>query len=247
MLQELKKYLPKRLLKSYIPEKDSGTAYDIWSENYDHQPGNLMLDLDEIVFSNLIKNIDLYNKKVGDIGCGTGRHWGKIMELQPAHLAGFDVSAGMLSRLKEKFPMADTHLIKDDRLPYIATDSFDTIISTLTVAHIKDLDDALLTWCRIVKDNGDIIITDFHPDALAIGGQRTFKHGKTHIAVRNFVHTLDQIKAVMALKNWEMVNEQEIIIDETLKYYYEQQNALHVYEKFKGMPIIYGLHFKQRP
>jgi ubiquinone/menaquinone biosynthesis C-methylase UbiE len=131
-------------------------------------------------------------------------------------------------------------------LPYIATDSFDVIISTLTVAHIKHLEEALLTWCRIIQNDGDIIITDFHPDALAIGGQRTFKHDGGYLAVRNFVHQLDRIKAVFALKNWEVVNEEQIVIDESLKHYYQQQNALHVYEKFKGMPIIYGLHLKQQ-
>jgi ubiquinone/menaquinone biosynthesis C-methylase UbiE len=104
MLQELKRYLPKRLLNSYIPEKDAGTAYDIWSQNYDNQPGNLMLDLDEIVFKNLLKNVKLKGKKVGDIGCGTGRHWPQIMQQQPRELSGFDVSAGMLEKLQEKYP-----------------------------------------------------------------------------------------------------------------------------------------------
>jgi ubiquinone/menaquinone biosynthesis C-methylase UbiE len=246
MLQELKKYLPKQFLKSYIPEKDAGTAYDIWAENYDKQPGNLMLDLDEIIFSRLLENVDLHHKKIGDIGCGTGRHWGEMIQQQPYKLSGFDVSAGMLQRLNDKFPEADTHLIKDDLLPEIPTDSFDVIVSTLTVAHIKNLEEALLTWCRIINDGGDILITDFHPEALAIGGQRTFKHGNKHIAVRNFVHKLDHIKAILTLKNWEVVNEEEIIIDESLKHYYEQQNALHVYDKFKGMPIIYGLHLRQQ-
>lgn len=246
MLQELKKYLPKRLFNTYIPQKDAGTAYDIWSANYDNQPGNLMLDLDEIVFTRLLKQICLTGKNIADIGCGTGRHWAKIMQHQPASLAGFDVSAGMLDRLKEKYPEADTHLINNDLMPQIRTGNFDVIVSTLTMAHIKNLEEALLTWCRIIDHNGEILITDFHPDALAIGGKRTFKHGNKHIAVRNFVHKLDYIKAVFALKNWEVVNEDQIIIDETLKHYYERQNAVHVYNKFKGMPIIYGLRLKQQ-
>ncbi|MES2274841.1 MAG: class I SAM-dependent methyltransferase [Bacteroidota bacterium] len=244
MLHELKRYLPKRLHPSYIPETEAGAAYDIWSENYDNQPGNLMLDLDEVIFRRMLARTDLKNKNVADIGCGTGRHWHKIMQSQPQHLTGFDVSAGMLNRLKEKFPGAETQLITNDKLPNIPTDNFDVIVSTLTVAHIKNLDDALLNWCRIVKNSGDILITDFHPDALAMGGQRTFKHGNGHIAVRNFVHKLPNIKAVLGLKNWQVVNEKQIVIDESLKHYYESQNALHVYDKFKGMPIIYGLHFK---
>ncbi|QKJ29919.1 methyltransferase domain-containing protein [Mucilaginibacter mali] len=246
MLQELKKYLPKGLQRTRIPETEAGPAYDIWSVNYDNQPGNLMLDLDEVVFRRLLSAIDIKDKRVADIGCGTGRHWQKMLQWQPAHITGFDVSAGMLNRLKEKFPQADTELVTNDSLLNIPTDNFDIIVSTLTVAHIKNLENSLLNWCRIVKNNGDILITDFHPQALDMGGQRTFKHNGSHIAVRNFVHQLASIKAIMSLKDWEVVSEQQIIIDETLKHYYESQNALHVYEKFKGMPIIYGLHFKQK-
>jgi ubiquinone/menaquinone biosynthesis C-methylase UbiE len=246
MLQEIKRFLPASLLKVRIPEKDAATAYDIWAENYDNQQGNLMLDLDEVVFSRLLSGVNLSNKKVADIGCGTGRHWPKILQHNPLSLTGFDVSTGMLEQLKSKFPVADTYRINNNLLPNIPSDNFDTIVSTLTVAHIKNLDDTLLAWCRIVKNDGDILITDFHPEALAMGGKRTFKHQGKSMAVRNFVHHLARIKAVMALKNWQAVGEQQIIIDSTVKHYYEQQNALHVYNKFKGVPIIYGLHFKKQ-
>lgn len=245
MLQELKKYLPKGLLKSHIPEKEAGAAYDLWSVSYDNQPGNLMLDLDEKLFARLLENTCLHGKKVADIGCGTGRHWGKILRQQPDNLTGFDVSAGMLHRLIKKFPEAETHLIHDDRLPNVPTDSFDIIISTLTVAHIEDLEQALLAWCRILKPGGEILITDFHPDSLANGGKRTFKHGNGHIAVRNFVHTVQFIKDFMAEHYYELLNEAQLMIDENVKHYYEQQQAMHVYKKFEGMPIIYGLHFKR--
>jgi ubiquinone/menaquinone biosynthesis C-methylase UbiE len=245
MLKQLKRYLPQSLLKSHIPEKEAGPAYDLWAENYDHQPGNLMLDLDEIIFGRLLAGMDIKGKKVADIGCGTGRHWQKILQQQPAQLSGFDVSAGMLRKLQQKFPQADTQLIGDNLLSNIPTHSFDVVISTLTVAHIKDIDEAMLSWCRIIKDGGDILITDFHPDVLAMGGKRTFKHDGRHIAVRNFVHDLAHIKAVFTLSNCEVICEERIVIDESLKHYYSKQNALHVYDKFKGMPIIYGLHLRQ--
>lgn len=245
MLQELKKYLPARLLNSRIPEKEAGAAYDIWSANYDNQPGNLMLDLDEVIFRRMLSRITVADQTVADIGCGTGRHWDKILQQLPAQLTGFDVSMGMLNKLRDKFPKAELHQITDNRLPNVPTAQFDLAVSTLTVAHIKNIEDALLTWCRITKDTGDILITDFHPDALANGGKRTFKHGNGHIAVRNFVHHLASIKAVMNLKGWKVANEEQAIVNDSVRHYYESQNAMHVYHKFKGTPIIYGLHFKQ--
>ena len=65
-------------------------AYDLWSSEYDDQPGNLMLDLDELIFSHFLDSIDIKSKIVYDIGCGTGRHWKKIMDQQPGKLVGFE-------------------------------------------------------------------------------------------------------------------------------------------------------------
>ena len=63
-----------------FPTRTTGpeTAYDLWSEKYDHQPDNLMLALDEEIFSALLEGLNLQNKIIADIGCGTGRHWKNI-------------------------------------------------------------------------------------------------------------------------------------------------------------------------
>lgn len=245
MITALKKYIRENFFPSTVKEREVVEAYDIWAENYDAQPGNLMLDLDEMVFSELLDTIDIKHKEIADIGCGTGRHWPKISNGDIAGLTGFDVSPGMLHKLKEKFPEAKTHTIKNNRFSDIADNTYDVIISTLTVAHIENIGEALQAWSRILKTAGDIIITDFHPDALASGGQRTFKHNNGHIAVRNFVHSTDAIRGILLKNNFRVVNEVEKKVDETVRDYYLEQGALHVYYKFKGFPIIYGIHFRR--
>lgn len=244
MIETLKKLIRKNIRPAAaIKERGVVEAYDIWADEYDAQPGNLMLDLDELVFSELLHTIDIKNKNLADIGCGTGRHWPKIFNEDVVSLTGFDVSSGMLGKLQEKFPSAQTYVITDNRFAEVADDTYDVILSTLTIAHIENLGEALNSWCRILKDKGDIIITDFHPNALASGGQRTFKHNNTHIAVQNFVHPTHEIKAILSKNNFRVINEIEKRVDETVRHYYEAQNALHVYDKFKGFPIIYGIHF----
>lgn len=220
-------------------------AYDLWAENYDAQPGNLMLDLDEVLFSKLVKDELIKGRSVADIGCGTGRHWDKLFGKRPALLTGFDVSPGMLNKLNGKFPDAEICVIADNHFTTVSDSFFDTIISTLTMAHIENLVEALKAWSRILKNNGDIIITDFHPAILAEGGKRTFSHNGTQIAVQNFVHTTTTIKAILSNCGFHVVAEEEMSIDETVKHYYEQQNAIKVYEKYKGFPAIYGIHFRR--
>jgi ubiquinone/menaquinone biosynthesis C-methylase UbiE len=245
VIPTVKNYIKQRLFRQTVAEKSSAEAYNLWSANYDAQPGNLMMDLDEVVFPKLLEKAAIRDKEVADIGCGTGRHWYKLFQLNPASLTGFDVSEGMLNRLQQKFPGAHIHRIMDDLFSDIPDATYDTIVSTLTVAHIGDIEQAMQAWCRILKPQAEIIITDFHPKLLAFGGKRTFKHNNTSLAVRNFVHSTNTIKDILHDNGFSVIADEEISIDETVKHYYTQKNALNVYEQFKGFPVIYGIHLKR--
>jgi len=221
-------------------------AYDLWAKAYDAQPGNLMLHLDELVFSALLNDLDIRNNFVTDIGCGTGRHWQKILDRNPAQLSGYDVSEGMLQILQQKFPNAITHkLDHGNNLLGTADQSVDLIISTLTIAHIEDPEDALQEWNRILKPSGHIIITDYHPAALQKGGKRTFLHGDKQVSIVNHVHSIEKLTQLAGQLQWQPIRLEEKAIDESVRSYYEQQNALSVYKAFLGVPVIYGILFKK--
>jgi ubiquinone/menaquinone biosynthesis C-methylase UbiE len=245
VIPTIRNFIRHHLFRPGISEKDPAEAYDIWAENYDRQPGNLMLDLDERLFGCLACKEIIENKAVADIGCGTGRHWGRIFQMRPQSLTGFDVSEGMLNKLREKFPATTTHKIADDLFCEIESGSFDTILSTLTIAHIENLEAALDAWSRILKPEADIIITDFHPNLLAIGGKRTFPDHNVQVSVRNFVHPVNSVKNYLRQHGFSLITEQELIIDQQVKHYYARQNALKTYQQFKGFPVIYGLHLRR--
>jgi ubiquinone/menaquinone biosynthesis C-methylase UbiE len=242
---DIVKKIQRKYFTGSVKEKRSVEAYDLWAENYDAQPGNLMLDLDEAVFSELWAEVNIHNKQIADIGCGTGRHWAKLYNGKPAGVTGFDVSTGMLKRLEQKFPGAKTSQITNNLFADIDDATYDVIVSTLTVAHIEKLDEALQAWCRILKTKSDIIITDFHPNALAFGGKRTFTYNHDSIAIQNFVHYVYDIEGILIKNGFHIVNKLERKVDESVKYYYEAKNALPVYEKFKDSRIIYGIHLKR--
>jgi ubiquinone/menaquinone biosynthesis C-methylase UbiE len=223
-------------------ERPAAIAYDAWSSFYDRQPDNLMLHLDGLLFSQLLRNISLENKMVVDIGCGTGRHWPAVYAAGPSALKGFDVSQGMLQQLQKKFPGADVQLLHDNTLAQLPAASVDCLISTLTIAHIENLAPAIAEWSNLIKPGGDIVITDFHPAMLAQGGKRSFTYqGKTW-SVKNFVHPVETIIEQFRRQGVELVQKLERSVDESVRIFYEQQNALHVYNRFSGMPLIYGLH-----
>lgn len=241
LLSKLRQYFrPTRLRES-----DPSTAYDIWAEQYDNQPDNLMLALDERLCSHLLETTPLTGAVIADVGCGTGRHWAKLYEKRPARLLGFDVSQGMLDMLKAKYPQATTTLLHDTTLPELDTASCDLVISTLTVAHIPDIRAALTEWNRVLKPGGQMIITDYHPEALAKGGQRTFRDKGQLIAVRNHIYPISRIKAIAEQLGLEILQTVEQRIDYSMWPYYEKQNAIALFERFLGVPIIYGLQLKK--
>jgi ubiquinone/menaquinone biosynthesis C-methylase UbiE len=207
MIRTLKNYLKHNFLSSPLREKNPEEAYNIWAKSYDAQPGNLMLDIDEMMLEKLLENTSVLNRKIADIGCGTGRHWARILAEKPSKLVGFDISEGMLMRLKEKFPQADTKRITDDLFGDTPDSSFDMVISTLTLAHIRDIAPALGAWARILKNKSEILITDFHPKTLASGGKRTFISENKLIAVQNFVHHTDQIKSALSQHGFSLISE----------------------------------------
>lgn len=223
--------------KTVNPEQ----AYDWWAPEYDSQPDNLMLALDETVFGTLVQELDLNHKILIDVGCGTGRHWPRLLEKQPASLTGYDVSEGMLKRLQDKFPGQHTVKLHDHRLTATASASADLVISTLTVAHIENIREALEEWDRVVKPGGHVIITDYHPEALAKGGRRTFKHNTKTVAITNNIHPVDQMIAIGGQLGWQLLRLEERKIDDAVKHFYEKQQALSLFEAFRGTPIIYGL------
>jgi ubiquinone/menaquinone biosynthesis C-methylase UbiE len=227
------------------PESEPAEAYDIWAHDYDNQPDNLMLALDGTLCQELLADLPLTGKTIVDIGCGTGRHWPALFNRSPARLIGYDVSSGMLDRLRIKDLRAETHLLSGATLTGLADDSCDLVLSTLTIAHIADLAAALTEWNRVLKPGGDMVITDYHPTALAKGGQRTFRKGERLIAIRNHIYPIPWLISITHQLGLTEITLAEREIDESMRPWYEKQNALPVFRRFLGVPIIYGLHLKK--
>ena len=146
--------------------------------------------------------------------------------------------------LKKKFPGQTVSRLTDEHLN--ETDaSVDLVISTLALAHIPDAAKAIKEWVRVLKPGADLIITDYHPDALQKGGNRTFRHNNQLVAVKNHIHSVESVSLVAKQLGLTVMRITERKIDASVKSWYEKKQALSVYEKFKGVPIIYGIHLKK--
>jgi ubiquinone/menaquinone biosynthesis C-methylase UbiE len=224
---------------------DPASGYDLWASTYDEESGNVVLTVERTVFSDMLGRTDLEDKAVLDVGCGTGRHWAQILQTKPATLSGYDVSIEMISRLRQKFPYARAFVLRECKLHKTPDASIDVLVSTLVLAHIPDLQQALSEWNRVLKPHADILVTDFHPAALDKGAKRTFRHDGRLLAVESHVYPLADIRRIADELRWKEVEFVEVKVDETIESYYSEQQAQALYERFRDVPIVYGLRLKK--
>ncbi len=220
-------------------------AYDIWASTYDLEDNNLVFKLEKEILDSFFVNINLEERNILDYGCGTGRNWKRFISQNPKSITGCDVSSNMLEKLKQKFPSYTAYLIKDDSsLPFLKS-SFDFISSTLVIAQIKNLKKIFSFWNDWLKPGGIIIITDLHPEILKSGGKRTFQDNGKTLEVKNYIYTIDEVMKLCRTFNWKIIETKEKFITEEVKHYYAEKNALHIYDKFSGMPLVYGMFIRK--
>lgn len=226
-------------------EMEPADAYNLWASNYDEQTNNLLIYLDELVFNSLLDNANAANKLVVDIGCGTGRHWSKILARKPSGLVGYDVSQEMLHKLRQKYPEARTYLLQNNELNELGNTSCDLVVSTLVIQHIRDLEEAFSEWNRILRKDGEVIITDFHPAAMKRGDSCSFYHGSELVFIKNYIHAFDKVRALARQMRWQEISLSERIIDHSVKQFYQDAHADKLYKASYGTPVLYGLHFRK--
>ncbi len=215
-------------------------AYRLWAATYDEQPDNLMFRIDEEAVVELAHEAELKDKRLLDMGCGTGRHWPFFQSLGPVSLLGCDLSPAMLARLKAKFPGADTRLVKDARVPFLPDASIDVVISTLTIGHIDEPEAVLADWCRVLVPGGCLLLTEFHPEALARGAERSFCFGNRVLRVRNFAHPLPELRRTLSHLGLRVRILREQAVEESMAEWYPD-GRLDTYRAFLGIPVHYAL------
>ena len=104
-----------------------------------------------------------------DLGCGTGLELDAYFSAHPAgKVTGIDLSAGMLNRLKEKFPEKALHLVLGSYFDVpLGEAAFDAAVSVESLHHFPQAQKTALyaKLHRALKPGGYFILTDyFAPD-----------------------------------------------------------------------------------
>lgn len=105
-------------------------------------------------------------ERILDVATGTGDMAFELMELEPTHLDGVDISAGMLDIGKQKIKKRGledrmTFTVGDSEDLGFDDDSFDIVTVSFGVRNFAHLDKGLRELNRVTKGGGKLCILEF--------------------------------------------------------------------------------------
>lgn len=109
----------------------------------------------------LLENFKLKNKKLLDIGCGSGIDL-EFFNKKGANIYGLDVSSELVNITKNKFPKKEILEGDFNYLPW-RNNFFDIVWSKYALQHDKDISISLNEIHRVLKKDGKVFLQITHP------------------------------------------------------------------------------------
>jgi malonyl-CoA O-methyltransferase len=205
-------------------------AYRLWAPTYAAETA--LSFLDEELASQMLAGLP--RRRLLDAGCGTGRRIAGI-----ADAIGVDASPEMVAA------GGDPNLVVADirALPFPPA-HFDMIWSRLVLGHLADPLPAYRELARVCRTGGYVFVTDFHPDAVASGGRRSFRdrNGQVH----DVEHYLHADHPAMALQtDLLLVAHRDAGVGPAIRDFYARAGKLALYEQDQGLKVVAAFLFRK--
>lgn len=148
---------------------------------------------------------EVTGKKVLDVGAGTGRLSVPLFQ-RGADVTALDINEQMLKVLSKKAPRIPTIIGDAEDLPF-PEGTFDLVVSTFLIVHLKDPMRFFDEVYRVLKDGGRFIVTNINQKNSPI-----IKTRIGEIIIESYYHHPEQIKAILELLAFGI--EQEVFVKE---------------------------------
>jgi malonyl-CoA O-methyltransferase len=211
-------------------------GYRRWAPHYEAETAVSFLE------DRLVKTLTppTSGRRLLDVGCGIGR---RMRGLGTSLAIGVDVTPEMLGEQRGLEPVAAADI---RALPF-NTATFDLVWCRLVIGHIRELDAAYAELARVCRARGAVVVSDFHPDAVAAGHRRTFRDtdGTSH-EIEHFVHDMAAHEAAAKRAGLTRTIRQDGIVGPLIRRFYSAASRMDAYESQRGLKLVLLLAYEAR-
>lgn len=167
-------------------------AYDEWAEVYDHDE-NPTRDINYRTIREA--PLEFKDKKVLEIGCGTGLNTVYLAE-QAHNVVAVDMSEAMLTKARQRAEDKNVEFIKADitKSWQFREKLFDLTVVNLLLEHIEDLNHVFNEVYKALSREGEFYVAELHPYKQLQKSQAKFVNPKTgkEVMVDAFTHSVSE-------------------------------------------------------
>lgn len=215
------------------PPLPAPEAYRRWAASYDEESALTHLENRSV----LSLTPPLRGRSLLDAGCGSGRRM-PDGDAGPGRYVGVDLVPEMLAG-RPRVAGAAGYVAADVRALPFPPGVFDVVWLRLAVGHLGELHGAYHDLGRVAGPQCRLLVSDFHPRAVAAGHARTFRDvdGCLH-AVEHHVHTEEDHRRAAARTGWSVQQVLDVAAGEPERPFYERAGRLHQFDAEQGLPLV---------
>ncbi len=188
------------------------TAYDQWSSQYDTQP-NKTRDLEAAALRETLAGMHFTHCL--EAGCGTGKNTEWLLDVA-TKITALDFSAGMLAKARARIPSPRVAFVEADLLGewQFAVGSYDLIVFSLVLEHVKDLDALFRKAPGVCKPGGYVYVGELHPFKQYGGSKARFQTGEGTQVVTCYTHHVSDFAQAATRNGFSLVSISEYFDDQ---------------------------------
>ena len=167
-------------------------AYARWAPRYPPTPHNPLMRVEQQFM--LEQWPDISGCTALDLAAGSGRYSQILARNGAANVVALDFCAPMLAQVTGALRVCASM----QQLPF-AANTFDFVVSGLALGHATDLALWMREVARVLRDDGVLLYSDFHPDAARMSLTRSFtdEHQQTW-TVTHHHHSVEKQRSALA-------------------------------------------------